>query len=391
MAQPDKKILTSLDSLFQSYFSDNEPGGAVLLVKEGKVIYKKGFGITDTKTREPITSKTLFNIGSISKTFVAYGILKLASEGRLTLDDNLYKYFPDFKNKAIAEKVKLIHLLTHTSGIPDSRRVNENKQFYLTARDEENFTPLKQTDTLEFTPGSKYKYSNPAFNGLALIIEKITGNKWQKYIHEIIFNPSGMEKSTITDGPYPESGVAHGYIKNKDGNFEELDYGEEPTFAAAGNGGVWSSVEELWKYEQAIQLNTFLDRDWINKSRIINFFPVLSPQLFWFKKFRHNIYVVYFVCMCVNAGMWFERFIIIVGGLHRDFLPSSWGMFYPTWVDIWTFIGTFGIFLSLFLLFIRYLPMIAMSEVKIVLPEANPHHASPAEHHPVAAGGKERS
>jgi molybdopterin-containing oxidoreductase family membrane subunit len=64
--------------------------------------------------------------------------------------------------------------------------------------------------------------------------------------------------------------------------------------------------------------------------------------------------------------MWFERFIIIVGGLHRDFLTSSWGMFYPTWVDIWTFVGTFGIFLSLFLLFIRFLPMIAMSEVKIV-------------------------
>ena len=64
--------------------------------------------------------------------------------------------------------------------------------------------------------------------------------------------------------------------------------------------------------------------------------------------------------MCVNAGMWFERFIIIVGGLHRDFLPSSWGLFIPTWVDIWTFIGTFGIFLSLFLLFIRFLPMIAM-------------------------------
>ena len=121
------------------------------------------------------------------------------------------------------------------------------------------------------------------------------------------------------------------------------------------------------------------------------FCNTVAPQLFWFKKFRFNIYVVYFVCMCVNAGMWFERFIIIVGGLHRDFLPSSWGMFYPTWVDIWTFIGTFGIFLSLFLLFIRYLPMIAMSEVKIVLPEADPHHATPGEHHTVAAGGKERT
>jgi molybdopterin-containing oxidoreductase family membrane subunit len=94
--------------------------------------------------------------------------------------------------------------------------------------------------------------------------------------------------------------------------------------------------------------------------------------------------------MCVNAGMWFERFIIIVGGLHRDFLPSSWGLFYPTWVDMWTFIGTLGIFTSLFLLFIRYLQMIAMSEVKIMLPEANPHYASPGGHHPVTAGGKER-
>ena len=121
------------------------------------------------------------------------------------------------------------------------------------------------------------------------------------------------------------------------------------------------------------------------------FCNTLSPQLFWFKRFRQNTYVVYFVCMCVNAGMWFERFIIIVGGLHRDFLPSSWGMFYPTWVDLWTFIGTFGIFTSLFLLFIRYLPMIAMSEVKIVLPEANPHHAFPGEHHTVAARGMERT
>jgi molybdopterin-containing oxidoreductase family membrane subunit len=121
------------------------------------------------------------------------------------------------------------------------------------------------------------------------------------------------------------------------------------------------------------------------------FCNTLSPQLFWFRWCRRNIFVVYFVCMCVNAGMWFERFIIIVGGLHRDFLPSAWGLFHPTWVDIWTFIGTFGIFLSLFLLFIRFLPMIAMSEVKIVLPEADPHHATPEEHHVVAAGGKERT
>ena len=262
-----------LDSLFQSFFKPGEPGGAVLLVKDNKIIYQKGFGIADIDTKELITAKTLFNIGSISKTFVANGILKLALENKLSLEDDIYKYFPDFKNESIAKQVKLYHLLTHTSGIPDSRPVKEQHDFYLTAKDEENFAPLKKTKKLNSEPGTEYKYSNPAFNGLALIIEKVTGKKWQDYINEIIFKPSGMVTSTITDGPHPETGVSHAYIKNKDGKFEELDYGEEPTFAAAGNGGVWSSVEELWKYEQAIQQHIFLDSNWINKSRTVYLFP----------------------------------------------------------------------------------------------------------------------
>ncbi len=111
------------------------------------------------------------------------------------------------------------------------------------------------------------------------------------------------------------------------------------------------------------------------------FCNVAAPQLFWFRYFRRHVLWVFIVCMFVNAGMWFERFVIIVTSLHRDFLPSSWGMFHPTWVDIWTFVGTFGIFLSLFLLFIRWLPMICIFEVKAVLPEADPHH-HPEDHHP---------
>jgi Ni/Fe-hydrogenase subunit HybB-like protein len=101
---------------------------------------------------------------------------------------------------------------------------------------------------------------------------------------------------------------------------------------------------------------------------------VLMPQLFWVRAFRRNVITVMFVSMCVNAGMWFERFVIFVISLTRDFLPSSWGMYYPTWVDIWTFIGTIAIFVTLFLLFIRFLPMVAISEVRSVLPEADPHH-----------------
>ena len=104
---------------------------------------------------------------------------------------------------------------------------------------------------------------------------------------------------------------------------------------------------------------------------------VIMPQLFWVRAFRRNLITVFFVCMCVNAGMWYERFVIIAVSLTRDFLPSSWGMYYPTWVDIMTFAGTFGIFTTFFLLFIRFFPMIAMSEVKTTLPEADPHYRPP--------------
>src|SRR5438034_8822173 len=99
------KTTASLDSFFQTIFKNDEPGAAVLIAKDGKIIYKNGFGVADINTKEPVTTKTLFNLGSITKTFVAYGILKLASEHKLSLNDNLYKYFPDFKNTAIAKQV----------------------------------------------------------------------------------------------------------------------------------------------------------------------------------------------------------------------------------------------------------------------------------------------
>ena len=101
---------------------------------------------------------------------------------------------------------------------------------------------------------------------------------------------------------------------------------------------------------------------------------VLSPQVFWIKSFRTNYVVVFIICMFVNVGMWFERFVIIVTSLAQDFLPSSWHHYSPSRIEIWTFIGTFGIFLSLFLLFMRFLPMICMFEVKAVTPDADPHH-----------------
>tara|TARA_B100000427_G_scaffold329551_1_gene346276 strand:- start:5714 stop:7114 length:1401 start_codon:yes stop_codon:yes gene_type:complete len=101
---------------------------------------------------------------------------------------------------------------------------------------------------------------------------------------------------------------------------------------------------------------------------------VISPQLFWFKKCRTSIPIMFVVSIFVNIGMWFERFVITVTSLHRDFLPSSWGYYSPTWVDVCTFIGSFGLFFTLFLLFLRFLPVISIAEIKNVMPEADPHH-----------------
>jgi molybdopterin-containing oxidoreductase family membrane subunit len=97
---------------------------------------------------------------------------------------------------------------------------------------------------------------------------------------------------------------------------------------------------------------------------------VAIPQLLWFKRFRTNVVILWLLSIVINIGMWLERFVIIVTSLHRDFLPSSWGMFTPTFWDWATYIGTIGLFMTLMLLFIRVLPMIAIFEMRTLVPGA---------------------
>ncbi len=100
---------------------------------------------------------------------------------------------------------------------------------------------------------------------------------------------------------------------------------------------------------------------------------IVAPQFLWSKRIRTSLWGLWIVAMFVNCGMWFERYVIIITSLTRDFLPGSWGMYYPTWVDIGMFIGSFGLFFTMFLLFLRYLPVVAMAEIKTVMPQAHAH------------------
>jgi len=275
---------STLNNFFIQRFPSQEPGAAILVMVNDSILLSKGYGLADMQTKIPVSTKTLFNIGSITKTFVANSILILRDEGKLSMDDNLLKYFPEFENKKIAREIQIKHLLTHTSGLPDLRFPKRNRDFYLTAKDAENWAPIMKAHKLNFTPGSHFEYFNPGFNALALIIENVSKAKWQTFVTEKIFIPSGMKTSVITDGSYPQSGVAHGYV-NVEGKWTELDYGEEPTFAAAGNGGVWSSVEELGLYEKALRENIFLKQEVIEESIQVksfsNWADSLPPKIGW--------------------------------------------------------------------------------------------------------------
>src|SRR5688500_734308 len=118
------------------------------------------------------------------------------------------------------------------------------------------------------------------------------------------------------------------------------------------------------------------------------FCSVLIPQVFSVKKARSSITILFVMSIIINIGMWFERFVIITTSLHRDFLPSSWGHFTPTIWDVSTLLGSFGLFFTMFCLFVRFVPMVATSEVKTVLPQADPHGQSRPERERKAHGGE---
>jgi molybdopterin-containing oxidoreductase family membrane subunit len=126
---------------------------------------------------------------------------------------------------------------------------------------------------------------------------------------------------------------------------------------------------ERWVFSHRLLGTTYWYGGWI--MLVVNF---LMAQLLWFKRVRYNLKLVFVLAILINIGMWFERFTIIVGSLYQDFLPANWGFYKQTWVDVGTFVGTLGVFFMMYLLFIRFVPMIAVSEVKGITPEADPHH-----------------
>lgn len=272
---PDKEAVSQLDKLCTSLFPAEEPGAAVLVMRGDDIIFDKGYGIADIETKKPIDGNTFFNIASVSKQFTAVAILQLAEEGKLSLEDPVSKYFPEFK-APFWNDIRIKHLLSHSSGVPDARG-GIPRELKLKGDEALALSYLPDLDFVHFAPGTAYEYINPTFVMCGAIVEKVSGQPFTEYVEQHIFRPAGMEHTLYFDPMHQEliQNMAHGYEyadvedmpeertadsapADEPKNWYEYDYGEETFFATRPDGGIYSSTHEFAEWEKALRSDAVL-------------------------------------------------------------------------------------------------------------------------------------
>ena len=247
-AQSDKnKIASAIDKIMAIYNNTNEPGASVLVLKNNKVIYKKGYGVSDINTMDPIKPNTNFRLASVTKQFTAMSILLLEKKRKLSLEDTLSKYF-SFVPPYIA-KIKIKDLLTHSAGLIDYEELMPAGQ--VTPLHDTNCLQLMSfADSLYFPAGSNYKYSNTGYAILALIVEQVSGKSFAQFVKENIFKPLGM-KTTVAfeEGKNMIANRAYGH-SFENGNWKKTD--QSLTSAVLGDGGIYTNVQEYTKWIKAL-------------------------------------------------------------------------------------------------------------------------------------------
>ena len=246
------------DSMFTARYGENTPGGTVYIMKGDETVFKKDYGVANYDTDLKIDANTFFNIASVSKQFTAMAILKLHEEGQLRIEDNVKKYFPEFKADFF-ERIKIKHLLSQCSGLPDDRP-RDDRNFVLTATDMQSIEFFKELDKINFEPGTNYEYQNPTFQLCYAIIEKVTGKGFEEYMKENIFDPSGMTETLYFEAGRDIPRMAHGYIPEDEAKtqWKEYDYGEESFFGTKADGGIYTSINEFVKWEKALRNNIII-------------------------------------------------------------------------------------------------------------------------------------
>ena len=286
----DNRLSERLDSIMDAHYTDNAPGGALLIAKDGLVLYDSGRGIADVVTKVKIDGNTLFNIASLTKQFTVISVLKLQEKGLLDINDCVRKYFPSLDSK-IWDKVKLHHLLSHCSGIPDARP-RSDRNFTLYATDMESIDYMKYLDYLKFEPGTNYDYINPTYDLFYALIERVTGMSFEEYqskeifevlkmsdtryfstdknyhdfAHAYIVNEKSVSNGIDSDYAKVRDVVANDYIDDQGKHWVECDFEEETFFATKADGGIYTTTHDFLKWENALWNNNILSEELRNLS-----------------------------------------------------------------------------------------------------------------------------
>ena len=237
----------SIDDILSAYQSDDKPGASVLVFKDDKIVFKKGYGVSNIATQEKINPTTNFRLASVTKQFTAMSILLLVQKGRIKLEDPLKKYFPSFP--AYGKDIKIKNLLTHTSGLMDYEDLMSPSQA-VQLHDTNCLQLMYKANGLYFAPGTQYKYSNTGYAILALIVEKISGQDYSSFLKENIFMPLKMKNSVaFEEGKSTLPNRAYGYSSGN-GTWVETD--QSMTSAVLGDGGIYTNTIELTQWIKAL-------------------------------------------------------------------------------------------------------------------------------------------
>lgn len=248
ICQAQTNISAGIDSIFAAYGTNN-PGCAVAVVKDGQVIFTKGYGLASMEYKVPITASSIFDVASLSKQFTGFAIATLIQQGKISLNDDVHKYLPDFPK---FEKVITIgNLVHHTSGLrdwPEALEVAGWRYSELCSFDD-IMNMVKLQKELDFEPGSEHFYSNTGYNVLAAIIEKVTRKTFSDWTSENIFKPLGMDATFFLDDSRKViPGLASSYYLDNGAFVKSTDI-----LTAYGSSSLYTSVNDLTKWAIAFE------------------------------------------------------------------------------------------------------------------------------------------
>jgi CubicO group peptidase (beta-lactamase class C family) len=263
--QSRTRLAAEFDRTISAVLKAGQPGGVVLVAQRGRVVYQKAFGMANMELGVPVREETVFNIGSMTKQFTAVAVLQLVERGKLSLQDELTKFLPDYP--AGGQKITVENLLTHTAGIPPSapeamtRLQGEKRLITLN----EIISTFKGRP-LDFTPGTKWSYSNNGYMLLGAIIEKVSGVPYPEYLEKNLFGPAGMTATHFGDDYKIVRNRAASYVYSR-AESQFLNAANDKVETAYSAGAIQSTAEDLFKWNQTLLSNKLVTKESLAKAR----------------------------------------------------------------------------------------------------------------------------